>query len=281
MNLLEEKLAKNLKQGSDYYAGVMGIGVKSLLTDEEPILVNGDEVFPIGSSIKIPVLLEFFKKAEQNKLDISKPFTYQKNQEVGGTGVLQFLTPGKVNMPLIDYATLMINLSDNTATNILIDLVGMEDVNTSLKSLGLKVTKLQRKMIDWDAAKAGKENISTPREAIHLLDCIYNKRGVSEYQRENVLNIMKKPKIGVIRNSVPDEIEIANKPGRIEGASCDVGIVLLPNQPYAVTVMTKHIPLSDFRNLITAEAMRQVTELVHTYFLETSKSTIFGLRKFI
>ncbi len=278
MSLLREKLERNLTRLVEGFPGVMGIGARGLDGDEEPILVNGDEGFPIGSSIKIPILLEFFRKVEARILDGSRLLTFEEGHTVGGSGVIQFLTPGKLTMPLMDYATLMINVSDNVATNIMIDLVGMDDVNSLLEGLGLKVTKLQRKMIDWEAAKAGKENISTPREAILLLDYIYNKRGVSAFVSENALNIMKKPKVGAIRNSIPDIVEIANKSGGVPGVSCDLGVVLLPRRPYAVAVMTKHIPISDFRNLETTSYMRRATKLIHDHYEEMSLTTDYGRR---
>lgn len=278
LNKLGEKLQKSLEETADEYPGVMGIAAKALEDEDSNFLVNGDEVFAIGSSIKIPILMEFFKKAEQKQLQTNAPYTYTEKYNVGGSGVIQFLTPDEVTMPLIDYATLMINVSDNVATNIMIDLVKMQDVNDSLRELGLTRTLLQRKMIDWKAARIGKENISTPREQLMLMDCLYNRKGISDYVCSETLKILKKPKAGVIRDSVPDIIEVANKPGGVEGISCDIGIVYQPRSPYAVTVFTKHIPISDTRNHMTIEYMRTVTKSLQDYYEELSYATPYGRR---
>ena len=278
MDLLRTKLERNLQKTCEDFPGVMGIGVKSLESEDEIILINGEETFPIGSSIKIPILIEFYKKVESGSIDSSTPFTYLSEHGVGGTGVIQFLTPGEVIMPLKDYAMLMINVSDNIATNILIDLLNMEDINKTIKNLGLQKTILQRKMMDWNAVAEGKENISTPREAIELMDCIFKKRGLSQFVCDNVLNVLKKPKTGAIRNSVPDDIEVADKSGSVEGVLCDIGIVFLPRKSYAVAVMTKHIPISDFKNLNTESSMRSITKIIHNYFEELSIATIYGRR---
>ena len=278
MSLLRKKLENSIREIDEGYTGVLGVSANSLDGEDTFISLNGDEVFPIGSSIKIPILLEFFRKAESGEIDPRQLYTYKSSENVGGSGVIQHLTPDKLTMPLIDYATLMINVSDNVATNILIDLVGMEDVNKTLRSLGLRETKLQRKMIDWEAAKAGRENISTPNETVKMLSLIYNTKGVTEYEKKHVLEVLKKPKVGAIRNSVPDDVPVANKPGGITGASCDMGIVLLENKPYAISVCTKHIPISDFRNLYTARTMRKITKLVHDYYVELSYATSFGRR---
>jgi len=275
--LLKEKLEYNLKLVAKNFPGVMGIGIKDLEKGDE-IFVNGDEIFPIGSSIKIPILIEFFKKAEAGLIKPEAQLTLQEKHMVGGSGVLQELQPGQVTMPLLDYATLMITVSDNVATNILIDLVTMEDVNRTLTHLGLEKTKLQRKMIDLEAAKAGRENVSIPKEMIKLMDLLYKGETLSQYVRENTLRIMKKPKQAVIRASVPDNIAVADKPGGVEGVSCDIGMVFLPRRPYAIAVMTKHVPISDFHSLDTKATMIQVTSLVQAYFQEIDLATPSGRR---
>jgi len=275
--LLKEKLEYNLKLVAKNFPGVMGIGIKDLEKGDE-IFVNGDEIFPIGSSIKIPILIEFFKKAEAGLIKPEAQLTLQEKHMVGGSGVLQELQPGQVTMPLLDYATLMITVSDNVATNILIDLVTMEDANRTLTHLGLEKTKLQRKMIDLEAAKAGRENVSIPKEMIKLMDLLYKGETLSQYVRENTLRIMKKPKQAVIRASVPDNIAVADKPGGVEGVSCDIGMVFLPRRPYAIAVMTKHVPISDFHSLDTKATMIQVTSLVQSYFQEIDLATPLGRR---
>lgn len=275
--LLRDKLESNLKIVAKVFPGVMGIGIRDLEKGDE-IFVNGDEVFPIGSSIKIPILIEFFKKAEAGLIKPEAQLTLQEEHKVGGSGVLQELQPGQVAMSLLDYATLMITVSDNVATNIMIDLVSMGDVNKTLASLGLEKTKLQRKMIDIEAAKAGRENISTPIEMIKLMDFLYKGDRLSPHVRENTLAIMKKPKQAVIRASVPDNIAVADKPGGVEGVSCDIGIVFLSRRPYAIVLMTKHVPISDFHSLETRATMIKVTSLVQAYFQEVDLATQSGRR---
>lgn len=275
--LLRDKLESELQITAEDFPGVMGIGIRDLEKGDE-IFINGDEVFPIGSSIKIPVLIEFFKKVEAGLIKPEAHLTLQEEHKVGGSGVLQELQSEQVTMSLLDYATLMITVSDNVATNILIDLVTMGDVNKTLARLGLEKTKLQRKMIDHEAAKAGRENISTAKEMIKLMDFLYKGEDLSPYVRENTLTIMKKPKQAVIRASVPDNIAVADKPGGVEGVSCDIGIVFLPRRPYTIAVMTKHIPISDFHSLNTKATMIQVTSLVQAYFQEIDLATPSGRR---
>ena len=276
MEHLRGKLEKNLVKMCDEFPGVMGISLKSLETDRIHIFVNGDETFPIGSMIKVPILVEFFRRVEAGSLDGSRIYTYKKEHMVGGSGVIQYLSPDEVVMPLIDYATLMINVSDNVATNIIIDLLGTEKINQTLNDLGLKTTIVQRKMLDWESAAEGKENISTPIEITQLMSSLYNRVGLSSNVCVNTLEILKKPKTGFIRNSVPITIEIADKWGTVKGAVCDVGIVFLPKLPYIITVMTKHIPISDVKNANTISVIKTISKLVYDFFLELSLATGYG-----
>jgi len=275
--LLRDKLESRLIPAAQDFQGVMGIGVKDLERGHE-FYVNGDEVFPIGSSIKIPILIEFFRKVEAGLIDPEEQLVLQEAHLVGGSGVLQELHPGQVTMPLIDYATLMITVSDNVATNILIDLVGMPYVNETLTTLGLNETRLQRKMIDLEASKAELENVSTPKDMVRLMSLLYEGEHLTPYVRENTLSILKKPKGAAIRASVPDDIAVADKPGGVEGVSCDIGIVMLPRRPYALAVLAKHTPISDFHSLVTNDAMIRVTGLVQAYFQEIDLATESGRR---
>jgi len=281
MNHLKAKLEKKLGRMDDEFPGVMGLAVKDLETGDELIL-NGDEVFPIASSIKIPVLIEFFKRAELGEIDTKRTLTFLEGHRVGGSGVLKELGSETLTMNLLDYAILMITVSDNSATNIVIDLVGIENVNQTLSQLGLTRTRLERKMMDAEGLKAGKENVSTPREMMTLMESLYAKRVLSPQVCEMTLEILKKPKEGiiegVIRNSVSKDVKIANKSGWVDGATCDIGIVYLPKRPYIVSLLTKHVPLSDEKTLATIEAMTKVTKLIHEYFTEMSLATPYGRR---
>ena len=281
MNLLKIKLERKLTKINDEFQGVMGLAVKDLETGDE-FTMHGDEVFPIASSIKIPILIEFFKRVEIGEIDPKSHLNLLESHKVGGSGVLKELGSGTLTMSLLDYAILMITVSDNSATNIIIDLVGIDNVNHTLSQLGLVNTKFERKMMNLEGLKSGKENVSTPQEMLTLMESLHLNRGLSPWVCERTVEILKKPKEGmiegVIRNAVPEDVKIADKSGWVEGATCDVGIVFLPKRPYLVSIMTKHIPVADQKRLAAIEAMTKVTKLVYEYFSEMSLSTPYGRR---
>ncbi|MEM2126690.1 MAG: serine hydrolase [Candidatus Bathyarchaeia archaeon] len=277
MNLLREKLISRLKRLVYEFPGVMGISINDLIEEDE-ISINGDELFPIGSAIKIPILIEFYRQIEEGLIDPKDVIALKEKHIVGGSGVLKEFEQDSIIMPLINYAILMIVVSDNVAANILIDIVGMNNINKTLNSLGLSKTKLQRKMMNYEAAKGGRENISTPREMMILMKKIYRREGLSSYVCDNVLDMLKRPKEGIIRASIPDEIFVADKWGEVEGAICDVGIVFLQRRPYVIALMTKHVPLSDHHNLNTKTYMINMGRIVYDYFKEVDIATSLGRR---
>jgi beta-lactamase class A len=280
LDIMREKTQERLEWLADNFPGVMGVFAVDPTDPENALRVNEDVVFPTASSIKITILAEFFRKAEAGLIDPMEPLTLRGEDVVPGSGVLKELHPEEVTMPLIDYATLMVTVSDNTATNIMIDITGMEDVNKLIKSLGLEETSLQRKMFDWEGAAAGRENLSTPREMAALVECLYARRGLSQYVCENTIEMMKKPKenpIG-IREGLPEGVSVANKAGWMAGVMCDAGIVYLQNKPYIGAVNMAHIPASDFRGFDAEAAFREVVKIIHDHFEEQSLSSEYGRR---
>lgn len=269
----KEKFIERLKSAASSVDGVVGVAVKNLRTGEE-FLVNGDEVFPQASSIKIHILAEVFRQAREGKFRLTDTRPVPSSARVGGSGILAELGETSVTMSIRDYATLMIVLSDNTATNLLIDLVGMESVNRLLASLGASHTKLQRVMMDSKAAREGRENIGTPREVMSVLENMYRHQLVGEKESEEMLAILRKPKAGPIRAGVSDAVEIADKAGDVEGVRCDVGIVYLPDSPYILCVMTKLLTHDQDGGKVITE----ISRLSYQYFERLVNSNQYGRR---
>src|SRR6266576_4587835 len=134
--VLWQKLEASIAEVDRNLDGVLGVAIEDLTTGQK-YLLHADEVFPQASSIKIAVLAELYHQAQQGKLKLTDLYTLQSSDLVGGSGIASALTPGVTRLTLRDVAALMISVSDNSATNIIIDRVGMENVNALLDSLGL------------------------------------------------------------------------------------------------------------------------------------------------
>jgi beta-lactamase class A len=279
MSLLFSKLRRRLEEASERYEGVIGAAVKDLTTGES-LFINEDEVFPVASTIKVPILIEFHRRVEAKTLDPMTSVDFVEAHRTGGSGVLKTLTPGAVSMPLIDYVTLMINVSDNSSTNYLIDLLDIEKINALIAELGLRETRLARKMMNMEAFKAGKDSFTTPRELVAMFEELYTPRALSQFVCGETLKMLKKPKEGilqgVIRNVIPDSVDVADKSGWVGGATLDAGIVYQPSRPYAVALLAKHIPSSDLHMVNALNTLTEMARLIQSYFDEVSASTPQG-----
>lgn len=268
---LSAKLERDLNAAAAAHDGVMGIYVKDL-TSGQTFAVNPDIVFPQASSIKIPILIELMRQAQAGKLNLSERVEIHRAGLVGGSGVLQFFSDGGSALSLRDLAVLMIVLSDNSATNLLIDRVGMNNVNTLLDSLGLPQTRLMRKMIDIPAERAERENHSTPREMATLLELLSAGKILDSTHTKMALDILEYPKDSPLRAGVPDSVSVAEKPGSLLGAQCDTGIVFLAGRPYVISVMTTY-NATDGNADITAVSRR-----VFSYFDRLAHTNSFGVQ---
>src|SRR5437763_11615321 len=187
--VLWQKLQDEIRSIDKHLDGVLGLAVKDLTSGEE-FLINGDEVMPQASSIKIAVLAELYRQAGQNKLKLMDEYVVRKEDLVPGSNIMLGLTPGVTRITLRDLATMMVAVSDNSATNLLIDRVGMENVNALMDSLGLTHTRLRRKMMDLKAASEGRENVSTPREMMTLLGAVYRGKVLNKEMTDDFFKIL-------------------------------------------------------------------------------------------
>src|SRR2546426_9569057 len=166
--VLWQKLESTINDIDRSLDGVIGVAILDL-TSGQKFLLHADEVFPQASSIKIAVLAELYHQAQTGKLKLNDLYTVQASDLVPDSDIMGGLTPGVTRITLRDLATMMVAVSDNSATNVLIDRVGMENVDGLMTSLGLTHTRLRRKMIGLKAASEGRENVSAPREMMTLL----------------------------------------------------------------------------------------------------------------
>src|SRR5437764_14174429 len=144
----------------------MGIAIVDL-TDELAILRNEDQVFPTASSIKIAILLELYRQEQQarggtpGKAKLDDTYTFDAKDLVDGSQIMTGLTSGLTRLTNRDLAQFTVAVSDNAAANVLIDRVGMQNVNATLRNLSLTKTTLRRTMMDIAAAKRGEGKVST------------------------------------------------------------------------------------------------------------------------
>jgi beta-lactamase class A len=266
---LWEKLRVRIESLDRGLNGVLGVSVKDLkggLTLD----VRPQEPFPQASSIKLAVLYELYRQAEEARLDLGE-VTRPPLPRVGGGGVLELLGD-RVSLTWRDVAVLMMGWSDNAATNVLIDRVGMDAVNRRLDSLGLRATRLRRKMMDLEAARRGDENVSTPAEMRQLAETMYAGTGLSQERARDMMAVAAVPKDSPFREPLPEGLVVADKPGSLEAVRCVTAIVDLPGRPYAVSIMTTYLR----RDADGAAVIREISAALYETFDRLARSSDLG-----
>lgn len=269
--ILWQKLESSIQEVDQHLDGVMGLAIEDLTTGDHYYL-HEDEVFAQASSIKITVLADLYLQAQEGKLKLGDLYTVQSSDLVPDSDIMNGLTPGVTRVTLRDLATMMVAVSDNSATNVLIDRVGMQNVNAMLDSLGLTHTRLRRKMMDLEAAKQGRENVSTPREMMTLLDAIYHGKVLNQQSTGDFFKMLSTNKDSFIPRDLPPGLKVANKPGELEAVRNDSGVVFVEGRPYVICVMTAFL-----RNERAGEeAITKISLETWRMFDRLSRATEYG-----
>ena len=243
---LWEKLESQIQEIDKDLDGSMGVAIEDL-TSGQKYFLHENAVFAQASSIKICVLAELYRQNQQalsgasGKAKLSDMYTMDSKDLVQDSDIMGGLTPGVTRLTNRDLATMMVAVSDNSAANVLIDRVGMENVNALMDSLGLTHTRLRRKMMDIKAANEGRENISTPREMMTLLEQIYRGKVLNKEMTDDFFKMLSTHKDSAISRVLPEGVRSADKPGELEGVRNDSGVVFATNRPYAISVMTSYL----------------------------------------
>lgn len=176
--------------------GVVGYSVSNLDTGER-LSLRGDETFPTASLIKVPILVTLYDLAEQKQLSLDDPLTVLKIDQVPGSGVLQFMHPGMM-LSVHDAAALMIILSDNTATNLVLDKVAIRRVWQKMEALGLPHSKVHSKVflrlasVAMDSSAKYGLGVTTPNEMAKLFELLAQGKAVSPAADSSMLDLLAK-----------------------------------------------------------------------------------------
>jgi beta-lactamase class A len=266
---LWEKLRARIEAVDRGLDGVLGVSVKDLkggMTYE----LRPQEPFPQASSIKLAVLYELYRQAEEGRVDLAE-ITRPPLPRVRGGGVLQELGD-KVSLTWRDVAVLMMGWSDNAATNVLIDRVGMDAVNRRLDALGLRATHLRRRMMDLEAARRGDENVSTPAEMRQLAEALYAGTALSRERARDLLAVAAVPKDSPFRVPLPEGLVVVDKPGSLQAVRCVTAIVELPGRPYTVSIMSTYLR----RDADGEAAIREISAALFDTFDRLARSSDLG-----
>lgn len=241
---MEENILEQIKS----VPGKVGFYYKNLITGDT-LEFQKDLQLHAASVIKIPILIEVFSRLETGGMEKSEVFTIHDKDKLPSCGALTYMHEG-LQVTLEDLYTLMIILSDNTATNLLIKRLGMESINKTMQSLGLRQTKINRLLFDAEQSAKGIENTISTGEVALLLEKMYRGELVSPRASEEMLTILKKQRLnGKIPFLVPKNIEIAHKTGEDSGITHDVAVVYTP-RPFIVCFCGNEVNVPEYERVM-------------------------------
>jgi beta-lactamase class A len=187
-------LHRTLDSLARHFHGVLGYSINNLDTGER-LALRGDETFPTASLIKVPILVTLFDLSDKGMIGLDDQLTLLKIDQVPGSGVLQFMHPG-ISLSVRDAAVLMSILSDNTATNLLLDKIAIRRVWQKMEALGLPHTKVHSKVflrlasVAPDSSTKYGLGVTTPNEMARLFEMMANGRAVSARADSAMLDIL-------------------------------------------------------------------------------------------
>jgi beta-lactamase class A len=232
------------------FSGQVALYVRDLGSGET-IARNQDDVFPTASTIKLFILMELIRRVEIGEFGLQQKIPVLACQQVGGSGILKDLSAG-IELPLRDVGLLMIVLSDNTATNMLIDLLGLAAINQTIRGLGLSRTTLFNR-VDFEAVGDDVTRFAagTVREFGQALELLTTGAFVSRSACDTIIGIMERQQyLDLLPRYLPynpyarelhaaQALRIANKTGFFMGIRCDAALLFLPHTTLAAVVFTK------------------------------------------
>ncbi len=257
-----QELQKRLKAEINRFKGKSGIVIKDLETGWE-FSHDAQELFPSASLTKIPLMAACFLAAEQNNFRLDRNIALKSSDKLSGSGILKDMPAGSV-FSVDRLIGLMIYESDNTAANILTNLVGFNYLNGAFKTFGIRNTKLSRKIADYRLRDKGIENYTTAVDMALLLDKMYQRRLGDKNVSDRCISVLKLTRMNDrIPKYLPPEITVAHKTGLEYGVCHDAGIVFTRKGDFIIVVLTKQ---SGTNSPAAKEFIARISRHVYKYF---------------
>lgn len=304
-----DRLQAEIERLADIAGGTVGVAAIHVESGQE-VYLNGDEAFPMASSYKVPIAARIFDLVDRGEIRLDSLITLAPGDLHPGSGTLTSLFdhPG-VSLPLINLVELMLLISDNSATDLVLDVAGGGGAVTAhMRSLGLEGIRVDRPTVRLIADWLGIENLpsedidpeafdalvdevspeareaaghafdvdpqdtATPRDMAALLGMIQRHEILSASSSDQLLDIMTRSTTGQarIKGMLPPEVEVAHKTGTIGGTTNDVGVITLPGGAgHVVTVL--FVKASEHDVATRERAIAQISRSIYDYFLYTAR----------
>jgi beta-lactamase class A len=233
--VLKQEVADEIRR----FKGRAGVVIKDLKLDWE-ISYNRDGLFPSASLAKVPIMAACFLASEEGRLNLDQQIVLKNSDKFGGSGILKNVQAG-ATFTVEELIGLMIYESDNTATNILTSLLGIDYLNDAFNRLGLKNTNLSRRIADFGSRNRGIENYTNAEDISLILERIYRGKLIKANISKKCLGILKLQRINDrIPKYLPVDIMVAHKTGLERNVCHDAGIIFSCKGDFLICVLTRH-----------------------------------------
>jgi len=228
----EQLVLTSIRRQMEALPGHLGFYYKNLATGTE-FSVGAEEAYLAASVIKLPIFLYLLAREAEGTLNLSSRLIVEEADKVPGCGALSLMS-GNVETDIRSLCRLMIDISDNTATNRLIRHSTIPALNAYFRSIGLEKTCLRRFLFDAEAASRGIENTICPKELGLVLEKLYRKKLISPEADSEAMEVLLNQQIcHKLEGKLDGIVPVAHKTGEDENLSNDVGIVFAP-QPFVI-----------------------------------------------
>jgi beta-lactamase class A len=277
-NQKAKSLADRITPLAKAHRGKVAIAVKHL-DNGESFYLNADEVMPTASLIKFPVMIEVYQQVAEGMLKLSDHVLLREKDKVPGSGILTYHFSDGATFPLKDAVRLMIVFSDNTATNLVLDRVGIASTGLRMEAWGFPNTKIHAKVfrgsttsIFPDRTKKYGLGSTTAREMLGLFEKLHQDKLVSPQACKEMIGHLKKcDDKEKFKRFLPEKTEVAHKTGTTSEVRTDAGIIYLPGGPVAVCVLTADNEDKSWRSDNAGNVLcGKVAKEVYDYFAKTA-----------
>ena len=257
--------------------GDFAIAFQNLQEPQEELLINARESFHAASTMKTPVLMEVYKQADAGKFSLDDSLIVKNEFKSIVDSSLYSLSPEDDSYSLLyeqlgqsqsirDLSYNMIIASSNLATNIVIELVGAENVTQTLRDMGANDIEVLRGVEDIKAYRAGMSNSTTAYDLMLMFEQIAQGKAVNEKASQEMIDILLDQKFNkMIPAKLPEDVEVAHKTGWITGLHHDSGIVFLPDgRQYVLVLLSKNLEDED----AGVETLATVSRMVYDYMTQ-------------
>ncbi len=242
----EESLDRKLLPLIDAHKGKVAVGVKNLVTGEK-FFHNPDQVMPTASLIKIAVMIEAYQQADAGKFRMTDKVTLREEDKVPGSGLLTRLFSDGASFSLRDAVRLMMAVSDNTATNLILDRTGIKEVNQRMRDWGFSETRINAKVfrgsttsVDPERTRIYSLGSTTAREMVGILEELQmGSRSRPAVKKVLLSHLLANEDKDKFPRFLPGK-KIAHKDGSTNQVRTDAGLIETPAGPVAVCVLTSN-----------------------------------------